>query len=51
MTFYGHLQLVGEDPFQNSHRKWLQSMPELSEEDWEEATKILFQDITSLLTY
>lgn len=27
MTCYGRLQLVGADPFQNSHRKWLLSMP------------------------
>lgn len=46
-TFYGRLQMVGADPFQNSHRKWLLPMPELSEEDWEEATEICFQDIIS----
>lgn len=47
MTFYGRLQMMGVDPFQKSLCKWQRIMPELSEEDWEEAAEICFQDIIS----
>lgn len=38
---------MGADAFQNSQRKWITFIPELSEEDWEEPTEICFQDIIS----